>query len=136
MYSRIGIRHISLPVFMLAAFYAFWRGIYGIRAASNRGQDSGRSPDGDQKLYRWFVIAGLVLGIGFYTYFASRGIPIILILLCLYIWLFQRETLRTRWKGVLITFGLAAVKVEGSSYHFWIGCCAVNPSGDHLVAAT
>lgn len=109
MYSRIGIRHISLPVFMLVAFYAFWRGLYGTRSASNRGQDSGRPPASEQKLSRWFVIAGLALGIGFYTYFASRGIPIILILLCLYIWLFQRETLRQRWKGVLITFGLAAV---------------------------
>jgi 4-amino-4-deoxy-L-arabinose transferase-like glycosyltransferase len=108
MYSRIGIRHISLPVFMLVAFYAFWRGLYGIRTFHNQVEHSSPDRADDRPHYRWFVMAGLILGIGFYTYFASRGIPIILILVCLYLWLFQRDIIRRRWKGILIMFALAA----------------------------
>lgn len=106
MYSRIGIRHISLPVFMLPAFYLFLRGL-GINGA--------RSEEEGQKT-RWFsgttldfVLAGLFMGIGLYTYFASRGIPLILLAFCLYLLLFQRERLRRRWPGLALAFGLAAV---------------------------
>jgi 4-amino-4-deoxy-L-arabinose transferase-like glycosyltransferase len=109
MYSRIGIRHISLPVFMLASFICFWRGLQGYLETDGEIE----APSGD-RLYEkrsaiWFALAGMFLGIGFYTYFASRGIPIILLLFGLYLFLFQRDTIKRGWRGFLLMFGLALI---------------------------
>ncbi len=109
MYSRIGIRHISLPVFMLASFICFWRGLQGcVEIDGEKGALSG-----DHSLSRgstgWFALAGVFLGIGFYTYFASRGIPVILLLFGFYLFLFQRDTIKRSWRGFLVMFGLAMI---------------------------
>ena len=45
---------------------------------------------------RDFLIAGVFLGLSFYTYFASRGIPVILIVTTVYILLFHRIMLKQR----------------------------------------
>lgn len=103
MYSRIGIRHISLPLFMLAAFYFFLVGFeFSVR---------NRNPEANKSLAfkRIFIAAGVLMGLGFYTYFASRGTPIILLLFCGYLWLFQRGLIRRHWQGLMLTFGLALV---------------------------
>jgi len=60
MYSRFGLRHILLPLLTLAAFYWFWRGW-------------------EQGQRRGYAAAALFMGLGFYTYFASRGVPLILV---------------------------------------------------------
>ncbi len=102
MYSRVGIRHISLPVFILPAFYFFLRGldIGGGREADHQP----RRPEGHR---RDFLLAGLFMGLGFYTYFASRGIPLILLVFCLYLLLFQRHRLRRRWPGLALAIVVA-----------------------------
>ncbi len=102
MYSRIGIRHISLPVFMLGTFYFFLvgLGLTGKAITKNRDENAQRST-------KYLVLAGLFMGIGFYTYFASRGVPVIMLAAIVYIWLFYRTTLRDRWKGLLLMAGLA-----------------------------
>lgn len=110
MYSRIGIRHVSLPVFMLAAFYFFLKALSHYDR-SREAVSPGQSP---QRLrlrppLTHFLQAGLFLGIGFYTYFASRGVPLILLLFCTFLWLFQRPLLRRAGSGILIMFGLAAL---------------------------
>jgi 4-amino-4-deoxy-L-arabinose transferase-like glycosyltransferase len=109
MYSRIGIRHVSLPVFMLSSFYFFWRGLKGSsKKHGNEGSGEAESSR-NRATILWFALAGLFLGIGFYTYFASRGIPIILIFFIGYLALFQRDTLRQRWQGILVLFALAFI---------------------------
>lgn len=105
MYSRIGIRHISLPVFMLASFYAFWRGLESYGMPGNDGAPSKEIPAHNSPV--WFALSGLFLGLGFYTYFASRGIPIILLLFIIYLASFQRPLLRRTWRGLVVMFGLA-----------------------------
>lgn len=87
-YSRVNIRHISLPVFVLGTVYFFWQGI-----------QSGRQ--------RSFAIAGLWMGLGFYTYFAARGVPLILIAFSLYLWLADRARWRQTWRGQLLTLLVA-----------------------------
>lgn len=101
MYSRIGIRHISLPVFMLAAFYFFLRGL-----EINNSADHIEKKTGQSRLDS-FGLAGIALGIGFYTYFASRGVPVILLGVLGYAFLFHRSILNRRVKGLLLMFGLA-----------------------------
>jgi 4-amino-4-deoxy-L-arabinose transferase-like glycosyltransferase len=91
-YSRVNIRHVSLPVFVLGTVYFFWQGI----------ETGGR---------RSFLIAGLCMGLGFYTYFASRGVPLILLALSIYLWLADRPRWRRTWRGqalaLLVALGLA-----------------------------
>lgn len=104
MYSRVGIRHISLPVFMLPAFYFFLRGM-GLKGTVDDAKGDTRQWPEARILD--FLLAGLFLGISFYTYFASRGIPLILLAFCLYLLLFQRARVRSRWRGLALTFVLA-----------------------------
>lgn len=112
MYSRVNLRHVALPMAAVGVFYWFWRGlkmeIGDWRLEINTGPISNhqclvsslRSP---------FLIAGLLLGLSFYTYFASRGIPLILAAFVLYLALFGRRRLRERWRAVLAMFLLAGV---------------------------
>jgi len=96
MYSRIGIRHILTPVLVLATFYFFLRGL-DPRDTSNRG---------DRSHLIDFILAGIFMGLGFYTYFASRGVPLILITFCVYAFLFARHVIMRHWRGLLLMFGL------------------------------
>jgi 4-amino-4-deoxy-L-arabinose transferase-like glycosyltransferase len=110
MYSRIGIRHISLPVFMLAAFYFFLKALSKYDSRQDVGTPGKRNRSLSLKPpSTHFLLAGLFLGIGFYTYFASRGAPLILLIFCVYLWLFQRPLLRRARSGVLMMFGVAAL---------------------------
>jgi len=47
------------------------------------------------------------MGIGFYTYFASRGVPLILLAFAGYLWLFRRPLFRRQWRGILLTLAVA-----------------------------
>ena len=68
MYSRTGIRHILMPLLTVATFYFFWQALYGRFAVA----------------WRSFLLAAIYMGLGFYTYFASRGVPLILLAFCVY----------------------------------------------------
>lgn len=87
-YSRIGLRQVMLPVFVLSTVYFFWTGL-----------QTGRR--------RHFLAAGLWLGVGFYTYFASRGVPLILIAASAYVWLADRQRWRQTWRGQALTLIVA-----------------------------
>jgi 4-amino-4-deoxy-L-arabinose transferase-like glycosyltransferase len=93
-YSRVGQRHISLPAFALLAFYCWWRGL---------GDERESPPQ-----YKWFAAAGAALGVGFYTYFAARGVPLILIAFAGYLYLFHRETFKRHWRGMALALLIAA----------------------------
>jgi 4-amino-4-deoxy-L-arabinose transferase-like glycosyltransferase len=101
MYSRFGIRHINTPLLMLPAFIAFLK---GMEISHLPGKQLSRTPG---RPLRLLALAGFFTGLGFYTYFAARGIPVILLAFCAYLWLFDRERLRRRWRGVALMFGLA-----------------------------
>jgi 4-amino-4-deoxy-L-arabinose transferase-like glycosyltransferase len=101
MYSRIGLRHISVVFFTLLAFYFFWRGLIN----RNKSLQTGK-PD------NWllnFGLAGLFLGMNFYTYFASRGVPLILVALVIFLALFQQAIFKKTWRGFVLAGLIAAV---------------------------
>jgi 4-amino-4-deoxy-L-arabinose transferase-like glycosyltransferase len=102
MYSRFGIRHINTPLLMLPAFIAFLKGmeIHHRQPYESRTGAARRS-------WQHFALAGFFMGLGFYTYFAARGIPLILLAFCAYVWLLDRQRIRDRWRGVVLMFGLA-----------------------------
>jgi 4-amino-4-deoxy-L-arabinose transferase-like glycosyltransferase len=122
MYSRFGIRHINMPVLMLATFYPFLKGLnIGHQPAENDNErpltNDQRPTTDDQRpafavrrspfTIHNFTLAGLFMGLNFYTYFAARGIPLILFGYCVYLGLFARPRLRRHWRGLLLMFGLA-----------------------------
>jgi 4-amino-4-deoxy-L-arabinose transferase-like glycosyltransferase len=103
-YSRVSLRHISLPIFVLLTVAFFWRGIENSRQRAASEEESiftRHSPVFN------FLLAGLFMGIGFYTYFASRGVPLILLAFMAYLWLFDRWRLRRSWPASLLPFALA-----------------------------
>ncbi len=145
MYSRVGIRHVSTPVFALAAFYWFWRAMVGGEQGGRGAGEQGRiarfaSADANSAFARLasedadsardegrfpapllarspapllpFAAAGLFLGLGFHSYFASRGAPLIPAAFVVYLALVAPGALRGRWRGLLVmavVAGLAAL---------------------------
>ena len=100
MYSRFGLRHVLMPLLTLGAFYFFWRGM------GERRVESGE--------WRWkiaitlhsplfnYLLSALFMGLGFYTYFAGRGLPLILMAFMGVVWLWQRPSFRGQWRGWLV----------------------------------
>ena len=87
MYSRTAIRHIILPPFALATCYVFWSGFF---------EESGAAR-------KTWLRAGLILGASLYTYYASRLLPVLLLLFAAYLMLFHRQRFRRRWRGFLLS---------------------------------
>jgi 4-amino-4-deoxy-L-arabinose transferase-like glycosyltransferase len=98
MYSRIGQRHISAVFFALAGFLFLWRALIPEPCPP-------RPRDG------WInaALAGVMMGIGFYTYFASRITPVVVACLAVYLALFDRERLRRQWRVLALTLVVAGV---------------------------
>jgi 4-amino-4-deoxy-L-arabinose transferase-like glycosyltransferase len=101
MYSRIGLRHVTMPVLVLAAFLFFWQGLkHGGWAALSSGE-----PD-RVKAWRSYGLTAVFLALGFYTYFAGRGVPLILVAFMGYIWLVERPLFRQQWRYWAAMLGL------------------------------
>jgi 4-amino-4-deoxy-L-arabinose transferase-like glycosyltransferase len=107
MYSRIGIRHILLPVLALPTFYFFWR---GLETAETKVQIRDlRLPFRLDASFSPFLWAALFMGVGFYTYFAARGVPLILLAFCGYLGLFKRDSIKRRWRQLVLMFAVSAL---------------------------
>lgn len=91
-YSRFGERHIAQTVLVLLLFYWFWR---GLRSTTQRST------------LHFTLWAGFFMGLGFYNYFASRGVPLILLAFIGYIWLAHRQLFWTKWHSWAGMFALA-----------------------------
>ena len=98
MYSRLGLRHISLPPWIGFSTYCFWRGLQTPCGKRMRGT-------------LWFSLGGLCIGGMLYTYFASRVVPVIFLAFTAYLALFHRPFLKGRWVGLLLFFLLPALIV-------------------------
>lgn len=104
MYSRIGLRHVLMPPLVTAAFYFFWRGLEG---------KEGRLEIRDWKLGQsnaWnFLLSAVFLALGFYTYFAARGVPAILAAFMVYLALFAWSLFRRHWRGFALLLATAVI---------------------------
>jgi hypothetical protein len=67
-FSRLGFRGVLLPLFTAISFYLFWRGWNQL--------DTHPSP---RSTYVPMALAGSCFGLAFYTYTASRFLPVLLI---------------------------------------------------------
>lgn len=71
-FSRIGFRAILAPLFLVWMFYFLWRGL----------STTQKFP---------FIMSGIMLGLGFYTYISFRIVPLVFILVLLAYWDFIRK---------------------------------------------
>jgi len=97
MYSRVGIRHILLPVLALITFFFFFRAL-GIGDKTMRSRQAHRLDS---------LLAGFFMGLSFYSYFSSRGLPLILLAFLVYLLIFKRTLVARNWKELLLMFVLA-----------------------------
>lgn len=98
MYSRIALRHMSLPPLALAVFYLLWRLVEGKWQISNLKSQIGH-----------FALLGLVLGISLYTYPAARLLPALLVVFGGYLALLHRERFKQHWRGLLLALVVTAL---------------------------
>jgi 4-amino-4-deoxy-L-arabinose transferase-like glycosyltransferase len=114
-YSRIGLRHILMPPLTLAAFYFFWRGFeaknqrLGSRELVLSLPKDWKSVLNLRSPISNFTISAIFMGLGFYTYFASRGLPLILATFLIYTALVAWPMVRSKWRGLIWLFGLAVI---------------------------
>ena len=119
MYSRVGIRHVLTPAVALAAFYCFWTAMAGASAGKqgSKGARETRAPDGlfsplhprTPAPLRLFAASGLFLGLGFHSYFASRGAPLIPAAFLVYLLVVAPGVVRRNWRGLLVMAGTAVL---------------------------
>jgi hypothetical protein len=108
MYARIGLRHVTMPVLILAAFYFFWGGF-------KKGEQ--RLVIGDwrslvsnlQSPISNYLASALFVSLGFYTYFAGRGVPLVLLAFMGFVWLVKRPSFTQQWRAWMVLLGITAV---------------------------
>ncbi|PIE81707.1 MAG: hypothetical protein CSA11_03400 [Chloroflexi bacterium] len=115
MYSRIGLRHILMPPLTLAAFYFFWRGMESKEPGLKMKKTALSLPQGwrlpfnlQSSLFN-FTLAAIFIGLSFYTYFASRGMPLILAAFLGYAAWVAWPLVKGKWRGIVWLFVLTAV---------------------------
>lgn len=94
--SRFGVRHISLPLLLSLAVLAFW---WAWDTPSRDGRFN--------QLNQRYTLAGVLLGLTFYTYQPARFLPALLLGFALYLCLWQREAWRARQRPFLLYLGTA-----------------------------
>ncbi len=100
-FSRFGLRAmVFVPVETLSVYF-FWRGVYG--TGEQRGGRVGEIV--------WFVLSGVMLGVGVYVYAAGRLLPLLFVGFVLF-WFWQdRAVLRRFWRPVVVMAGASLLTI-------------------------
>ena len=93
--ARQALRSETLPVLFMGAAILMWHGL-------NRGED-------DQSSLPMFALAGLLLGLTFYTYLAARVMWAVFPALIVYLIIWQRQSARRLILGILLMLIIAAI---------------------------
>ena len=91
--SRLGVRDVAVQPLAVGAMLAMWQG-------AKRKSQGARIAAG-----------GALLGLSFYTYQASRAMPLLIVSFIAYLAIFHREQLARQWKGLVVFVVMAAVIV-------------------------
>ena len=104
-FSRMGLRTISLPLFLAVGFYCLWRGIEeGARHASPVP-----SMTNSPRPVIWLALGGIVMGLSLYTYSTARFAPFVILALALYVALLHRRLLRQALPGLVLALILTTL---------------------------
>ncbi len=105
--SRQALRSITLPVLYMAAALAMRRGITIDEEAEPAGGASRLRAAIDQPV--WFVLAGIFLGLSFYTYLAARLMWLVFPLFFIFLSLTQPGVIRRAWRGLIAMLAIGAL---------------------------
>ena len=95
--GRVAMRAVSEPLVAALAAYALWRAI-----SNSKFQTPARRASASVSNFKSFAIAGALIGLTVYTYRGARALPGIVVLLPLYLALFDQEALRRMWRGLAV----------------------------------
>lgn len=101
--DRQALRSALLPTLFTASIYFLWQ---AVRPHARR---MFRRPS--LRASRWlaYTLAGIFLGLSFYTYLAARVLPAIFVLLWFYLLIFHRSVWRQNWLGLIYMVALGVV---------------------------
>ena len=109
-FSRIGLRSISLPLFLAVGFYCLWRGLEEVSARST-------APNRTRPAI-WFALGGIVMGLSLYTYSTARFAPFVILALALYVALLHRHLLSQALPGLVLALTLTTLVFLPEGFFF------------------
>jgi len=100
-FSRVALRGITLPLTFVAALYFLWRGLGldGTKGVCRIGPVR----------WGWLALAGVLMGLTWYTFTAARGLFILLPALLAHLAVVRIVPIERLWRVALVTLGLAAL---------------------------
>ena len=107
-FSRVGLRGISLPLFLAVGFYCLWRGLEGVSAQATASSGSITTTNRPRPII-WFALGGIVIGLSLYTYVTARFAPFVILALALYIALLHRRLLRQTLPGLVLALAMTTL---------------------------
>ena len=112
MAARQSLRSIALPALFVLVVWLFWLGVRRLEIGDLRSRDwrlKNQLISNLQSPISLFIIAGLLLGLTFYTYIPARGMWILFPLVLGYLLLVRRDLFRKSWRGLLLMLLVAGV---------------------------
>ena len=107
-FSRTGLRSVSLPLFLAVGFYCLWRGLEGVSTQATEPSGSTATEKGPRPAI-WFALGGIAIGLSLYTYSAARFAPFVIVALALYLALIHRQLLHKMLPGLVLALTLATL---------------------------
>ncbi|MAT96069.1 MAG: hypothetical protein CL608_02915 [Anaerolineaceae bacterium] len=109
MAARQGLRSITLPALFTLALYFFWRALQKLETGDWRLKSENTPTFHFSLLTSPFLLAGIFLGLTFYTYIPARGLWLLFPALLLLGSLWQRNWLRQALPGTVVVLLVAGV---------------------------
>ena len=119
MSARQALRSITLPALFVLAVYFFWSGLQGLEIRDWRLEIGKRALFSNPQSPISFLVAGLFLGVTFYTYIPARILWAIFPALLAYLLLVDRPLLRRLWPGTVLMLLAAAVVALPLFYYLY-----------------
>lgn len=115
--SRQALRSITLPVLYMAAAVAMRRGIRLKEDVEDSFLLNDLRPQAEIERWAWFVLAGILLGLSFYTYLAARVMWAVFPAFFVFLALTQPGSIRRVWPGLLVMLVIAAIVAGPLGYY-------------------
>jgi 4-amino-4-deoxy-L-arabinose transferase-like glycosyltransferase len=110
-FSRIGLRSILLPFFVIVTFLFMWR---GIQASGTPETPTIKA----RESFVWNSLAGLSLGLTAYTYSSARFVPIVIMAFVSYLAIWHFELFRRSLRGFVNMAVVASIVVAPLGVYF------------------
>ena len=109
-FSRTGLRSVSLPLFLAVGFYCLWRGLEGVsQSVEVKHASALPTTISRPRPAIWFALGGVVIGLSLYTYSVARFAPFVIVALALYIAFLHRRLLPHALPGLALALTLATL---------------------------